>query len=354
MTRTLKISLVTLGDPHRPTGGYLYHRRMAEAAPRHGATIKFISFPDRRFPFPAASGGQVLARAAAGDVVLLDSIAAAYVSPWSSSRHLNRPLAAIVHQPPGGIDHGPVRTRLQAWFDRRAYARCAVLLLASEALREEMPVAFADRAHVVPPGRDVASSTEPAGDLRRGRTAALLCVGNWVERKGILSLLDAFASLPPGVASLHLVGDTEADARYARKVWDRLSRSDLTGRAVVHGSVSKERVAGFFDGADAFVLASLKEPYGTVYGEAMARGLPVVGWRAGNLPHLATHEVEGLIVPPGDVGALAGALLRLARDPVLRREMGDAARRRALSFPTWDQSAERFFTELQAVAAHPA
>jgi hypothetical protein len=47
-------------------------------------------------------------------------------------------------------------------------------------------------------------------------------------------------------------------------------------------------------------------------------------------------------------------LLRLARDPVLRREMGAAARRRALSFPTWDQSAERFFTELQAVAAHPA
>jgi len=49
------------------------------------------------------------------------------------------------------------------------------------------------------------------------------------------------------------------------------------------------------------VLPSLKEPYGTVYGEAMAFGLPVVGWRAGNLPYLAEDEQEGLILAPGDV-----------------------------------------------------
>ena len=74
----------------------------------------------------------------------------------------------------------------------------------------------------------------------------------------------------------------------------RLSRPDLAGRVVVHGPLAAERVAALYRAADVFVLPSLREPYGTVWGEAMAVGLPVVGWRAGNLPHLAEHGREGL------------------------------------------------------------
>src|SRR5207248_11343004 len=101
--------------------------------------------------------------------------------------------------------------------------------------------------------------------------------------------------------------------------------------------------------ADAFVLPSLKEPYGTVYGEAMAFGLPVVGWRAGNLPYLAEHEREGLIVPPGDIRALAEALAQLAADPDLRARLGAAARQRALSRPAWSEVAALFFGHLREV-----
>src|SRR5204862_347115 len=82
-----------------------------------------------------------------------------------------------------------------------------------------------------------------------------------------------------------------------------------------------------------------------------AAGLPVVGWRAGNLPHLARDEVDGLVVPTGDVPALAAALARLAGDPALRRRLGDAAARRAASFPTWRETALRLVEELRAVLA---
>jgi glycosyltransferase involved in cell wall biosynthesis len=101
--------------------------------------------------------------------------------------------------------------------------------------------------------------------------------------------------------------------------------------------------------ADAFVLPSLKEPYGTVYGEAMAFGLPVVGWRAGNLPYLAEDEREGLLVAPGDVPGLTAALQRLADDAALRARLGAAARQRALSRPTWDEVAAMFFYQLRDV-----
>src|SRR4029453_2074542 len=58
MTRILTISLVTLGDPGRLTGGYRYHRRMAELAPSCGAPVEFVSFPAPPFPLPPAAPGR--------------------------------------------------------------------------------------------------------------------------------------------------------------------------------------------------------------------------------------------------------------------------------------------------------
>jgi glycosyltransferase involved in cell wall biosynthesis len=347
MTRTLHVALLTLGDPGRLTGGYLYHRRMAEAATRHDARLAFVSCPDGPFPLPALAGAAVLRRASrtGAEVLLLDSIAAAYLAPWVQLRARSL-LVAVLHQPPGGIDHGPIRSRLQAALDRLAYRRARLLIVASDSLAEQLVAQgmSSTRLRVVPPGRDVAPrASSPPGDLRQGRRAALLCVGNWVERKGIHTLLEAVASLPAESATLHLVGDDRADPRYAERVRARLARSDLGDRVVVHGPLPLADVAAFYSAADVFVLPSLKEPYGTVYGEAMAAGLPVVGWRAGNLPYLADNEREGLILPPGDVPGLAQALARLAGDEVLRRRLAEAARQRARRRPTWEESAALFF-----------
>jgi glycosyltransferase involved in cell wall biosynthesis len=347
----LALALLTLGDPGRLTGGYLYHRRLAELAPQSRARIEFVSFPDRPFPWAALDAPLVLRRACrlGAHVIVLDSIAAAFLGPWLAFRPPPLPLIGMLHQPPGGIDHGPVRTALQARLDRLAYRRACRLLVASESLLEQLGASVPRHVMcVVPPGRDVAKASGRApGDLRQGRRAALLCVGNWVERKGIHSLLEAFARLPQETAALHLVGDDRADPRYAARVRARLRQPDLAGRVVVHGPLPVEEVAALYQAADAFVLPSVKEPYGTVYGEAMAFGLPVVGWRAGNLPYLADDGREGLLLAPGDLGGLAKALARLADDEAFRRQLGEAARRRALSRPTWEETAALFFTAIR-------
>jgi glycosyltransferase involved in cell wall biosynthesis len=155
--------------------------------------------------------------------------------------------------------------------------------------------------------------------------------------------------LPDDAVTLHLVGDPDAEPSYAARVRARLAAPDLAGRVVVHGPLPVGGVAAFYAAADVFALASSREPYGTVYGEAMATGLPVVGYAAGNLPHLARDGEEGLVVPPGDVGALTAALRRITADPVLRVRLGAAAGRRAASFPTWEETAARLFAELRAV-----
>jgi glycosyltransferase involved in cell wall biosynthesis len=171
-----------------------------------------------------------------------------------------------------------------------------------------------------------------------------------VARKGILQALDAVARLPAGLARLHLVGDERTDPPYAARVRRRLDHGDLAGRVECHGRLGREEVAAMYRDADVFVLSSVREPYGTVYGEAMAAGLPVVGWRAGNLPYLADHGREGLLVEPGDVAGLAAALRTLAEDGELRARLGAAACRRAAAFPTWDQTAEQFFAALRDAA----
>ncbi|MGI9148064.1 MAG: glycosyltransferase family 4 protein [Chloroflexota bacterium] len=356
MTRTVLAALITLGDPGRLTGGYLYHRRLAELAPRHQARLEFVSIPERPFPLAIVDAPSVLERVRrrGADVVVLDSIAAAFLGPWLALRAPKLPILGMLHQPPGGIDHAPLRTAVQARLDRLAYARAGRLMVASESLAEELRHAGepSERISVVPPGRDVASSAgNSPGDLRQGRRAAFLCVGNWVERKGILQLLEALAALDAGAATLHLVGDTLTEPTYARRVRARLSQPDLRGRVIVHGPLDVGEVAAMYAAADAFVLPSLKEPYGTVYGEAMAFGLPVVGWRAGNLPYLAETEREGVLVPPGDLSGLTTALQRLAQDDSLRARLGSAALKRALTRPTWDEVAGLFFDHLRKAVA---
>ena len=100
-----------------------------------------------------------------------------------------------------------------------------------------------------------------------------------------------------------------------------------------------------------FVLPSYREPYGTVYGEAMAAGLPVVGWRAGNLPNLADDGREGLIVEPGDRAGLAhGPGPAGGRRPLPGAHGGGRGRSRR-RLPTWDETAARFVALLGGVTA---
>jgi glycosyltransferase involved in cell wall biosynthesis len=344
----LRATLITLGDPERLTGGYLYHRRMAAAAGKHDAVLRFESCPELVFPFGALAAHRVVRRARQDtDVVVIDSIAATECAPWI--RPSGVPVVAMSHQVPGGIDWGPLRSRVQSRLDEWAYRRARLVMVASETLAADLRARGfrADKIRVVAPGRDPARPLAPPRDMRAGRRAAFLCVANWIPRKGILDVLDAMSRLPSDTATLHLVGDDRADPAYGARVRARLREPGLAERVVVHGPRPAGEVAAMYEAADVFVLPSTKEPYGTVLGEALAAGLPVVGWDAGNLPHLAANGREGIILPVGDVSGLAVALDELATNEERREAMAAAARQRGLSLPTWDDTARKFFSTLR-------
>jgi glycosyltransferase involved in cell wall biosynthesis len=203
------------------------------------------------------------------------------------------------------------------------------------------------RIRVVPPGFDRFSTD--GGTPVRGGTVRALCVAQWIPRKGILDLVQAWALHERPGASLELIGETDADPVYAASVRAAIAEA-LDASIIVSGPVSDARLGDAYAAADLFVLPSRYEGYGVVYAEALAHGLPVIACEVGPVPELVGEEAA-LLVPPGDVEALSGALDLLLKDAALRDRMSVAARRRAKRLPRWEDTAAGFLRVLNEAVA---
>ena len=93
--------------------------------------------------------------------------------------------------------------------------------------------------------------------------------------------------------------------------------------------------------ADLFTLACSDEAFGTAFGEAMASGLPIVGTAVGALPELVRDGRNGLLVPSGDVQALAGAIRSLADHPGRRAQMARRNRADVEQHLSWERVTAR-------------
>ncbi len=348
----LRLALVTLGDQNQQTGGHRYHRRMARAAPGYGAEIRFCSIPDRSWPLPIAAAARAFRTASErSDAIVLDSLAAASMAPWIARSPV--PVIAVLHQAPGSVGHGWIRSLSQGALDRLAYRQAGGFIAAGQSLVDTLRGLGVpdDRIRFVPPGCDVPFDGGPPLDLRQGRDVAVLCVANWTPNKGIVELLDAFASLPDAAATLWLVGAIDVDRAYAERVRRRIAAPDLSDRVVARGALPFEEVGRMYRSADVFALCSFVDAYGTAWAEAISAGLPVVGWRTANLPRLAEDGREALMPQPGDHRGLASALQAITSDTGLRERLSAGARRRAGTLPTWGDSEELFFSGVHELLA---
>ena len=124
------------------------------------------------------------------------------------------------------------------------------------------------------------------------------------------------------------------------------------------GPVSLEQRLAFFKRADIFVLPTYAEGTPISMLEAMAAGLPVVSTPVGGIPDVVEDGVEGYIVEPGDVEALADRLVRLINDPERRRAMGQSAQDKVRPF-NWDVVLPQLESEIRQaiegnITPHPS
>ena len=153
----------------------------------------------------------------------------------------------------------------------------------------------------------------------------ILTVGRLVERKGVVHLVEALAAMPASVnARLVVVGDGPESAR----IRARSEELGVSDRVELRGRVSNEALRAAYASASVFVLPAITDARGDTEGlgvvllEAMNFGVPVVASGIGGIVDIVFNEDTGLLVPPGDAGALARALLRLAADPGLAGAIG--------------------------------
>lgn len=157
-------------------------------------------------------------------------------------------------------------------------------------------------------------------------------VGRLERRKGVDILAQAFVRLAATSPGLHLLlagSDTRTlDGSSAWEYASQLARSaGVLSRLHWLGPLASERMPEIYAASDMVVAPSRMEPFGRVYLEAMACGLPVIGTLAGGVPEIVTNERHGLLVLPGSVDSLLAAMTRLSADAELRRRMGREARR---------------------------
>lgn len=188
-----------------------------------------------------------------------------------------------------------------------------------------------DRVHVIPCG--VPTSEFSPREIPQA-PLCFVAVSRLIPAKGVAVTIRAFAEVLKrvGDARLVIVGDGPERDRLEVLAKDVCS----PGSVLFDGVRTSEGVRARLAAAHVFVQHSLDhegwwEGFGVTLAEAASMGLPVVASKCGGIMDQVVHGETGLLVPQHDVSAMATEMLKLAREPALRHQMGQAGRRRMVS-----------------------
>ncbi|MGD1009342.1 MAG: glycosyltransferase family 1 protein [Candidatus Aminicenantales bacterium] len=230
----------------------------------------------------------------------------------------------------------------RAWWNfswPRSLRGAAAIVTDSERTKQDVISRYSlreEKISVIYPYVSFANDDVPAGVIRRARhryglpARYILHVGAPHKRKNLVTLIRAFSLLkknPSVPHALVLAGPNGWDDASLRKEADEARLGD---EVVFTGFVADEDMPGVYAGADVLAFPSLYEGFGYPPLEAMACGTPVVVSNVSSLPEVVGDAA--LLVPPGDAGAIAGAILRVLTSPELSAKLRQAGRLRVGQF----------------------
>jgi glycosyltransferase involved in cell wall biosynthesis len=313
----------------REIEGLGHEVEVASISQRGGSRMKY---------FRLARDARAAARRFDPDVVFAHFLFPAGAAGALAARAAGAPLVVMAHgQDVANLGRIPGVTAATRWVLSRSSTLIANSHWLAGRLTERIPAAEPKLA-IADCGVDLdAFSPRPAAEARRGlgwdgEGPAFVCVGSLIERKNVVRLADAFASL--GRGRLAFVGDGPL-------------RGELEGRAGVRlvGRVPQAEVPRWVAACDVLCQPSLLEPFGQATLEAMAMERSVVATKIGGPPEFVTSQA-GLLVDPDDTAGLAAALDRSAAMP----SPNPAARRAAAEHDVKRQAARMTAVLERAIA----
>jgi glycosyltransferase involved in cell wall biosynthesis len=270
----------------------------------------------------------------------LDLIHAHYAVPagdavlrWLSARRRRVPLVVSVHG--GDLSYVAARSERGRRTVARALGAADAVIANSEVTRrgiEELAGSLA-QLHVIHPGAD----SPPAG-VERHPDPTIVTVAHLEPHKNQASVIRAVAALAGRHPRLRyeLIGKGPD-----RQELEELARSLGVGdRVAFRGAMPHQAALIELARGHIHVMPSIHDAFGVAHVEAMAAGLPTVGGEGTGAEDIAAAGEGMVLVPPGDVTALARAIERLIGDDAERDRLGEAAWRTATEHFSWSRNAD--------------
>lgn len=281
------------------------------------------------------------------------------VSPKTPSLTYDLGVPVVIGPLNGGMDYPPGFPEMQPAFERHCVGfgrlcsnflnrmmpgklHADAVLVANLRSRQALP--HGCRGHIgllIENGVDLALWNAPAAaQAERGAAVRFVFLGRLVDWKAVDILIEAFELVAAGTpAELHIVGDGAERGRLEALA----VHHGLRERVKFHGFVPQTQCPAILARADAMVLPSLYECGGAVVLEAMAMGIPVIASDWGG-PSDYLDDSCGILIKPINrqifKDGLADAMLKLARNPALRRRLGQAGRAKVVREFDWDKKVD--------------
>lgn len=250
------------------------------------------------------------------------------------ARHLRVPffLTPFLHLGDPTNPRDPVRAAYTAPALRWLLCEADAVFVQSDSERRAALNLGVPAANVILQGLGVDPAECTGGNRERMRTrwgiqpgeVVLGHLANQSQEKGTVDLLRAAEKLWQGEQKARIVLAGPQMPNFV-KYWQGLLPhlgAEPERRVIQMGAIDDATKRDFFAGLDAFVLPSRSDSFGLVLLEAWANALPNIAYRAGGIADLIRHEQDGLLVPCGDVDALAQALTSLVEAADLRQRLG--------------------------------
>ena len=245
------------------------------------------------------------------------------------TRILHRPYILYLHTRGYGRLHS--RSLLFREIIRQVFRPALACFVLGDRLRQEIQVFFPGKIFVLP---NCIDGPEPPGRAPVSSTTQVLFLSNINESKGIRTLMAAIPKVlgtSPDV--LFVLAGPWQDRSVEKDVLEFVERQGIQGSIQWTGPVFGKDKENLLAGSDIFVFPSHYplEAMSLVVLEAMRAGLPVITSDIGSLPEVVVDGKTGFVIPPRDPERLAEKIVRLVKEPELRRRMGQESRQRYLA-----------------------
>ena len=329
----MKIVMITVGNPARLTGGYLYHKQVYAILAQMEVPISEIIVSEA----DAAAQRTAVITLNPGDydIIMIDALARIAVAPYVASWCTKTKVIAMVHELPS-LAKGGAEDAAEQLLIESAHVCIAVSREGRARLLERS--VEGNQIVVANPGCDRLGIPihRPMSYVLDDNAA--MCVAQWIPRKGIDAVLRAWEIGGFRTMALRFYGETTADPEYTAQIWQQIKDLRAKGFTIeVLDSVSDAQLRQAYAENRFMILPSRFEGYGMAFAEAIWAGMPVIGY---HIPTVAAIvRGAGHLVAVDDIAQLAWKIEYLGGDDLAIYDAWEKVMTRRNFLPRWQNTA---------------